>query len=218
MSHTHEFAVIGLGRFGASLAVTLEEQGHYVLGIDDNIDIVQSLSSHLTHIVALDATDDAALVGVDIAHFETVVVAIGTDFENSLLTTVALKQMGVKTVICKAINARQKEILERIGADRVLLPEMEAGSRLALELINPGLMERFAISPGYSIAEIELPAKFVGKTLATANLRSAYGMNVLVIKRGKQMMTSPGPQTTLQTGDLLVVLAEDVDIERLSKS
>ncbi len=216
MPHTHEFAVIGLGRFGSSLALTLEEHGHYVLGIDDRIEIVQSFSNSLTHVVALDATDDNALRGVDIAHFDTVVVAIGTDFESNLLITVALKQLGVNQVISKAINARQRDILLRVGADRVVLPEMEAGDRLALELSNPNLLERFPISPGYSIAEISVPAKFVGLPLAKSNLRGAYGLNVLVIQREDRTITSPGPSVVLEADDLIVVLAKDSDIERIS--
>ncbi len=216
MAHTHEFAVIGLGRFGSSLALTLEEHGNYVLGIDDRLEIVQSLSNSLTHVVSLDATDDNALRGVDIAHFNTVVVAIGTDFESNLLITVALKQLGVKRVVSKAINARQRDILLRVGADRVVLPEMEAGERLAVELVTPNLLERFPISPGYSIAEISVPKKFIDVPLAKSNLRGTYGINVLVIKRDKEIITSPGPHVRLHADDLVVVLAQDSDIERIS--
>ena len=214
--HKNEFAVIGLGRFGSALALTLEEHGHYVLGIDDNMDIVQSLSAQLTHVVSLDASDEEALNSIDITSFQTVVVAIGTDFESNLLTTVALKNLGVKNVICKTITRRQKDILRRIGADRIVLPERDAGRRLAEELINPGLMERFSLGPGFSIAELVVPKRYMHQSLAQSNLRRDHGINILVIKRDKQMNTSPGPDFILLQGDVLVVLASDENIEAFS--
>ncbi len=133
-----EFAVIGLGRFGSSLALTLAERGFSVLGIDRDRSIVQALAGRLTQTVALDSTDEQALRAVDIPSFDTVVVAIGSNFEANLLTTVAVKSLGVPHVICKATTDRQRTILLRVGADRVILPEHEAGCRLAQELAAPG--------------------------------------------------------------------------------
>ena len=217
MANKNEFAVIGLGRFGSALALTLEEHGHYVLGIEANIDIVQSLSSQLTHVVSLDATDEEALNSIDISTFQTVVVAIGTDFENNLLITVALKSLGVKNVICKTISRRQRDILRKVGADRVILPERDAGNRLAEELMNPGLMERFNLGPGYCIAEIGLPKQCANQSLLQSNLRQKYGINVLVIKRDNHLNTSPRADFVLLTGDILVVLGENAKIEEFSQ-
>lgn len=217
MPSRNEFAVIGLGRFGSALALSLAEHGHYVLGIDQNIEIVQSLSSQLTHVVSLDATDEEALNSIDIRTFDTVIVAIGTDFENNLLITVALKHLGVNYVICKTISRRQRDILLKIGADRVILPEREAGSRLAMELMNPGLMERFALGPGYSIAEIELPGRYANQSLIQSDLRQKYGINVLVVKRENQLHTSPRADFILLDDDVLVVLGADEKIETFSQ-
>jgi trk system potassium uptake protein TrkA len=214
----NEFAVIGLGRFGSALALSLEEHEHYVLGIDDNMDIVQSLSSQLTHVVALDATDENALMRVDITSFENVIVAIGADFESNLLITVALKQLGVKHVICKTITHRQRSILLRVGADRVVMPEHDAGGRLAEELMNPGLLERFSLGPGYSIAEITAPAAFIDKSLAQSDLRRRFGINVLVVKRGTTITTSPPADFILLRGDIVVVLAAIEQIEAFTHS
>lgn len=215
--HIDEFAVIGLGRFGSALALTLESMGHHVLGVDTNMDIVQAMSSRLSHVVSLDSTDEDALRSVDIVEFETVVVAIGTDFENNLLTTVALKNLGVQNVICKANSRRQGDILLKIGADRVVLPEHEAGQRLAEELINPILLDRFHLDRDYSIAELAVPAKFTNQSLAQLDLRAKYNINVLVIKRGEdQVTTSPEADFILLPGDLLVILAPDDKIEELS--
>ncbi|MFN3373900.1 MAG: potassium channel family protein, partial [Chloroflexus sp.] len=132
-----EFAVIGLGRFGRSVALNLIERGHTVLGIDRDPNIVQQLADRMTQVVALDSTNEDALRAVDILSFDTVVVAIGSQFEANLMTTVALKQLGVKRVVCKALNERQQYILTRVGADMVVLPEHEAGARLAWQLSEP---------------------------------------------------------------------------------
>lgn len=214
--HKKEFAVIGLGIFGSAVALTLEAEGHYVLGIDQDIDIVQSLSAELTHVVALDAADEVALRNIGITDFGTVIVAIGTDFESSLLITVALKNLGVARVICKTISRRQGEILRKVGADRVVLPEYETGQRLAEELLNPGILERFHLGPGYSIAELGVPKRFCNQSLAQSDLRRVHGLNVLLIKRGDQLMTAPRAETILLDGDLIVVLAGDDKIAALS--
>ena len=122
----HEFAVIGLGRFGRNVALTLEQNGHQVLGIDENEELVQELAPYLTQAVILDSTSMEALKAVDIMSFDTVVVAIGTDFEANILTTVLLKELGVNRVICKAPTLQQEKILQRLGADEVVMPERES--------------------------------------------------------------------------------------------
>jgi trk system potassium uptake protein TrkA len=210
----HEFAVIGLGRFGRNLALTLEENGHQVLGIDVDPDLVQDLADRLTQAVVLDATNENALRAVDIQSFHTVVVAIGTDFENNLLTTVALKSLGVPNVICKAPSARQEQILLKVGADRVIRPEYEAGQRLAHELFAPALIDSFSLGPGYSVAEVRVPHAIANQTLAQSDLRARYGINVLVIKRGDQVEISPTADAILQDGDIIVVLGADGDVSQ----
>lgn len=135
-----EYAVIGLGRFGSSLARTLMSRGASVLGIDRSPEIVQQMADELTQAVVLDATDENALRDIGITDFHTVIVAIGSNFEANLLTTVALRELGVPNVICKALTIRQRDILLKVGATRVILPEHEAGQRLALELLNPGML------------------------------------------------------------------------------
>lgn len=212
-----EFAVIGLGRFGASLALALETNGHYVLGIDKDSAVVQRLAERLTHVVALDSTDEDALRAVDITAFETVIVAIGTDFECNLLTTVALKSLGVRHVICKTVSRRQRDILLRVGADRVVLPEVDAGARLAEELVAPSVLERFHLAPGFSIAELRAPRPVVSLSLAQSNLRARYGVSVLVVKRGEQITPSPPADFILLQDDLLVVMGADDAIEAFAQ-
>jgi trk system potassium uptake protein len=215
-----EFAVIGLGRFGSNVALTLESNGYAVLGIDANPELVQKYAHQLTQAVVLDSTNSEALKAVDISSFDTVVVAIGTDFENSIMTTVALKELGVKRVIAKAPNERQKSVLLRIGADQVIRPEHEAGKRLAESMIAPHMLEHFGLGPDtdYGIAEFIVPHSLTCQSLRQTNIRQRYGLNVLVIKRGKQILVSPPAETILQPEDILIVLGHDGDIERFSRA
>ncbi len=214
-----EFAVIGLGRFGSSVALTVESHGYPVLGIDVNPDFVQKYAHLLTHAVVLDATSVEALKAVDIASFDTVVVAIGSDFENSLMTVVSLKELGVRHVVAKSPTERQKSILMRVGADRVIRPEHESGKRLADSLITPHMLEHFGLGPDtdYGIAEFIVPDSLACQSLRQANIRQRFGLNVLVIKRGKQVIVSPPADTILQPKDILIVLGHDGDIERFSR-
>ncbi len=211
----HEFAVIGLGRFGSSLATTLMSRGFHVLGIDRSQDIVQKLSEQLTQVVSMDATDEDALKAVDILSFDTVIVAIGSDFESNLMTTVALKSLGARNVVCKASTERQKTILLKVGADRVVLPEQEAGRRLARLMTSPGILDQLELEPGYSITELQVPESLMGHTLAETDLRRRFGITVLVVKRSQQLVVAPPADYTLMDHDLLVVLGSNTNIARL---
>lgn len=209
--------MIGLGRFGTSVALTLEAHGHTVLGIDLHRSLVQQISGEITQAVVLDSTDEAALKAVDIAEFETVIVAIGTDFEANLLTTTALKDLGVRQVVAKAQTPRQREILLRVGADRVIRPEDEAGRRLADELSAPAMLEKLPLGPQHSVLELHLPAKLAWQTLAQSDLRADYGVTVLVVKRGDDLIVSPPADCVLQEGDILVVLGENTAVTNFAR-
>lgn len=211
-----EFAVIGLGKFGLSLALTLMESGHKVLGIDEDPRIVQQYADELTQTVALDSTDDEALRAVDISDFDTVVVAIGTNFESNLLTTVALKELGVRRVIAKALTDRQAGVLLRVGADQVIMPEEEAGKRLGLELSATSMLDYIPLEPGYGIAELPAPKILHNRTLGKSNLRSEFGINILLIRSNNKSIVSPPLDYVFQPSDLLVVFGSDDDINRFS--
>jgi trk system potassium uptake protein TrkA len=215
-THHAEFAVIGLGRFGSSLALTLIERGFHVLGIDRDRTIVQKLSDKMTQIVELDSTDEEALTAVDITSFDTVIVAIGSNFEANLMTTVALKALKVEHVICKALNERQRTILLRVGADRVILPEYEAGRRLAQELAAPGMVDQIALGPEHSITELRAPRSIIGQSLADADLRRRFGITILAVKRDDVLTVSPPPNYTFAAGDILAVIGENSCIARIS--
>lgn len=215
-NHRTEYAVIGLGRFGSSVALTLTRLGYNVLGIDRDREIVQQLADQLTQTVALDSTDENALRQVDITSYETVIVAIGTNFEANLLTTVSLKAMGVRAVICKAVSERQKTILLRVGADRVILPEHEAGCRLGHELAT-GSIDRIELGPAHSVAEFHVPMSLWRRSLQEASLDRTLGVSVLVVKRGNQIIAPPPGDYVLQADDVLIVAGANDNISRLSE-
>jgi trk system potassium uptake protein len=200
-----EFVVIGLGRFGGSLARRLEELGGTVLGIETNPQRARELSDEIAEVLVMDASDPDALAQADIASFKTVVVAIGGEFETSALITSSLKEMGVGRVICEANSHRHRDILLRIGADRVVLPREETGAQLADELSIPGMLYRLPLSADYSLIEIQAPPGILNKKARDCE---QYGVTVLLILRGDEMIISPDPEMRLQPGDILVVVGE----------
>ena len=210
----HEFAVIGLGRFGSAVALNLLARGFPVLGIDQRASVVQELADRITQVVALDATSEEALRAVDIASFDTAVVAIGTDFESNLMTTFTLKSLGVHRVVCKAMSERQREILLRIGADKVVLPEHDAGARLAWHLAEPQVLDHLDFGVGISVAEVVTPLWLVGQSLMTSALRKRFGINVIAVKRGNHMIVTPAPDIVFARDDVLHVIGDDGAIGR----
>ena len=199
------FAIIGLSRFGESLALALLEHGCDVLGIESNSLLVQRLSPKLPCVV-LDATDEAALREVDISTFDAVVVAIGSDFESNLLTTVALKSLGVRHVVSLTTKEYQREILLRVGADQVVEPEAEAGRRLARELTTPDEREQMALGPSHYVATVAVPPSLAGQSLSELSRQEGLQVTVLAIQRGDVSLPSPAADTVVLGGDLLVIL------------
>ncbi len=209
-----EFAIIGLGHFGTSLAQTLIRLGHSVLAIDRDRELVQELSDDLGQTVALDATDAAALSSVSIQSFDTVVVAIGADFESNILVTALLKEMGVGRVVCKALTERQKTILLKVGADQVVLPEHEAGVQLGRRLAAPDLIDQLELDPGTSVLQMHVPDAMVGRSLRDLNLPARFGVIVLAIKN-HGMRVAPPADAVLAAGDVLLLLGPDAATTKL---
>jgi trk system potassium uptake protein TrkA len=212
----HEYAVIGLGRFGSSLARELTQRGATVLGMDRDADLVQRYADEISSTAILDSTDESALREVDIMAYQTVVVAIGNNFEANLITTSLLKQFGVPMIIAKAQTKRQREILLRIGATRCVLPEYEAGQNLAHELLHPGVIDQFDLGPGYAVSEIQLPPSWAGKTLREVGLRENFGSTALVVRRGNDVNVVPPAGFVLDPGDVIVIVGTHASIERIS--
>lgn len=205
--------VIGLGRFGSSIAETLVKHGHDVLAIDNNLERVQHLRDDLPHVIQLDATNFRALEELGIGDFETGVVSISNDFESNLLATVLLRRLGVRHIITKAATRTQKTILLEVGADEVVLPEQEAGIHMGLRLTNRNLLDYLELGDGIGVFEIAPPTQLVGYTLAESQLRQQLGLTVIAVHRGQQVIANPGPDFAIGTHDVLVVVGRMEDAE-----
>lgn len=214
---SQQFAVIGLGRFGRAVCSSLHEMGYEVLGSDvDEKLVAQALSQNIaSHAIQLDSTEMEALKEAGIFEVDTVIVAIGNYLQESIITTLNVKEAGVKNVVAKASSKVHGKLLKRVGADRVVFPEYEAGCALAATLTKPAILDRFELDPNNSIVEVLVPQEFDGKTLAELNLRARYGISILAVCKGDQFITNPPPGHKLEEGAIMVVLGHNKDIEKL---
>jgi trk system potassium uptake protein len=216
-SKQRDFAVIGLGRFGRSVVRTLSERGYNVLGVDKDPQKVQYISEYCTQAVVVDSTNEESLKALDIASFDAVVVAIGSDFESDLITTVALKALGVRHVICKARSQRQKDILLRVGADQVVRPESDAGRRVGMELALPNLLEQISFGDSHSVLEIRAPEWMIGKALAELDLRNRYSANMVALRHEASVTVSPEADQIVSDNDILVLIGRTDRICKLTE-
>jgi trk system potassium uptake protein TrkA len=210
-----QFAVIGLGQFGFSLIEELTIMGHEVLAIDSHEDRVNDVAGLATHAVKADAMDQQALKSLEIGNYNTVIVSIGEDMQSSILTTILLKELGVENVVAKAKNHLHGKVLEKIGAS-VIFPEGDMARRLAHLLVSEGILDQIHLSRDYSIMELKAPNNFVGKSLVQLDVRRKHRVTILAIKRGEEIMVSPGADGIINNGDTLVVIGKNVDLQKLS--
>ncbi len=213
-----DFAVVGIGRFGSNVVRTLYEMGHNVLAIDKNEDALRRVQDCCTHAVQLDSTDPEALRAVGITNFDAVVVAIGAGIQESILTTLILKEMGCKKVVSKAVDELQARVLEKVGADLVIRPERDMAVRVARSLASRHVVDLLELSPNLLVEEVSVGQRFEGKTLSDLDLRARYGVNILLLKRDSQILVAPGGETQLRAGDVLVVFGEKQALARLESA
>ncbi len=222
----HRFAVIGLGKFGASVAQTLARQGAEVLAIDIKEERIESLRDEVAHAVAMDARDIRALKAQNIEEMDGVVVAIGRDFEAMVLITVQLMDIGAKRIIARAMTKTQRTILEKMGVKEIISPEVEVGISAAQRLLNPGLLNFLALPDDYVIVEIKTPPNIANRTITDIDLRKRYSLNLITIKRHDQKIKNgveisephvigvPGPETKLLATDTIILLGKTADLKR----
>jgi len=210
-----DFAVIGIGRFGSNVVRTLFEMGHHVLAMDSDEDALRRVADCCTHSVQLDSTDPEALRAVGITNFDAVVVAIGAGIQESILTTLLLKELGCKKVVSKASDELQARVLEKVGADLVIRPERDMAIRVARSLASGHVVDLLELSPNLLVEEVSVGTRVEGKSLGDLDLRTRYGVNVLLLKRDSQILVAPGGETELRTGDVLVVFGEKQALTRL---
>ncbi len=215
MQKHNEFVVIGLGRFGSSLATLLHSRGHDVMAIDADATLVQRLSHHLPHVVQMDATNREAYIELGIGNFDTGVVCIGTDFESNLLATVILRNLGIRRVICKARTHTQRQILLKVGADEVILPEHEAGVRLGRKLSSSGFLDYMEIGKNISVVEIITPIHLIGKSLIESRVRQKFGVVIVAIRRGENVIMLPRADEVIRKNDILVIIGEPSAVDEV---
>lgn len=211
------FAVIGLGRFGGSIVKTLADDGMEVLAIDSDEERVNEYAKIASHAVVGDTTDENVLRSIGISNFDHVIVAIGENIQSSILTTLILKELGVNYVTVKAQNDYHEKVLRKIGADMVVHPERDMGRRIAYNIVSNNILDYLDLSEEHSIVEIVASEKMNGKSIFDLDIRARYGLNIVAIKSGSHINVSPNAHDAIHTGDILIVIGADVDINRFEK-
>ncbi len=211
------FGVIGLGRFGLSLATNIENRGFPVLAIDSDKEIVERVKDKLLHVIQADATDELALEEAGIKNCDTVIIAIGDNKEHNILATMLTKNLGIRYVVAKAVDELHGKILEKIGADLVVYPEKERGETLAIQLTSTSLIDFIEISPEYNLEEAKVPREFIGKNLRELDLSNKYKIIVLGIKRDEDFIVAPSSEEAFRPDDVMVFIGRIKDITKFSE-
>ncbi|WP_027725569.1 potassium channel family protein [Tuberibacillus calidus] len=209
-----QFAVIGLGRFGGSICRTLSDLGAEVLAIDVDEDRVNEFTSIATHAVIADSTDESVLKSLGLRNFDHVIVAIGDNIQASILTTLMLKELGVKKVTAKAQNDYHEKVLRKIGADHVIHPERDMGMRIARQITSSSVLDYLELSDKHSIIEVVAGRKMAGRSISDLDVRAKYGVNIVAIKGDGRISVSPRADQIIQRGDILILIGADEDIDR----
>jgi trk system potassium uptake protein TrkA len=212
-----EFAVIGLGRFGRSLALSLSQYGQSVMAIDSREEVVKSVSSEVDNAVQADTSDEETLAELGLERMTCVVVAIGADsMEASILTTALLRQRGVTRIVARALNPLHSRVLLAVGANEIINPEGEMGERLARQLSAPNLLAQVGLEGEGSMAELDVPRAFVAQTLLETQVRDLYDVSVIAIRRRERVIVNPKAHERLEGDDRLIVFGRKDSIRKLS--
>ena len=211
------YIVIGLGRFGAEVARRLCELGCEVLAVDNHADLVQQISTDVTHAVVADARDKEVLRALGAKEFDCAIVAIGGSLADSVLATMNVKELGIPKVVCKAHDETHRQVLRKLGADQVVIPEQEQAVRLARSLSSHNVLDYIELSSEYGIVEVPAPKSWVGKSLKELNVRAKLGLNILAVKQGRNINVSPAADYPIAQADILVVLGDTAALEKVQK-
>lgn len=212
-----QFIIIGIGKFGESIATNLYKMGHDVLAVDIDEERVQHISRKVTHAVQADATEEGTLEALGVKHFDGAVVTIGESVQASILITMLCKELGIRHVLAKAQNELHAKVLYKIGADRVVFPERDMGLRVAHSLVSTSFLDYIELTPDYSIVELKAAKDLQGKSLKDLNIRAEYGINIMAIKQDDKVVVSPAADDVIQRDDVLVVIGKAEDINRFQE-
>lgn len=213
-----QFIIIGIGKFGESIATNLYKMGHDVLAVDIDEERVQHIANKVTHAVQADATEEGTLEALGVKHFDGAVVTIGESVQASILITLLCKELGIRHVLAKAQNELHAKVLYKIGADRVVFPERDMGLRVAHSLVSTSFLDYIELTPDYSIVELKAAKDWQGKSLKDLNIRAEYGINIMAIKQDDKVVVSPAADDVIQRDDVLVVIGKARDINRFQEN
>lgn len=211
------FIVIGLGRFGTQIAQKLYKMGYEVLVIDRNQEKIQQIADSVTQAVTGDAQDIDVLYALGVRNCECAIVGIGSDMESSVITTMNLKELEVPYIVCKAHNQMHKRILEKLGADRVIIPEQEMADRLARKLVEPDILDYIEISDDIKLVEKQVPTSWFNKSIRDLSIRAKLGINVIAVKNGVDITVAPGADYVIREGDIIVIVGKQDALDKLQK-
>jgi len=209
-----QFAVFGLGIFGKNIALALYQQGFMVLAVDIDETPVRDLASEVSEVVQADTTDEKVLEALGVKNFDVAIVSIGNDIQSSVLTTLALKDMGVPFIVARAINENHGKILSKVGADRVIFPEKDMAIKVAKTLTFQNAIRTEELFPGYNIVESKLPVVLANTTLSKSQLRNRFGVTVLAIRRTDEYIVSPAASEILNKNDIIYVLGDEQQLKK----
>lgn len=215
MEQKLQFFVAGLGRFGESVAVTLDKMGYDVMAMDIDEDVVQDLSDRLGYVVCADASDEKNLLAIGAGNADVAVIAIG-DLSASLLTTLLLKDLGVKKIAVKALDELHGKMLQKIGADKIIYSEKEMGARVAHNLTNPGIVDYIEMNNDITILSIKVPKDWIGQDLIRLDVRRKYNITVVAIRRGTETFINPRPDLEMKKDDMLVILGDTASVKEVT--
>ncbi len=211
------YIVIGLGLFGSEVAIQLCQQGCEVLAMDIRSDLVQQVAENVTHAVVGDGQDKEVLKALGAGNFDCAIIAIGDDLAASVLTIMNLKELKVPYIVCKAHDETHRRVLEKLGADRVVIPECEFAGRLARSLSSHNVLDYIELSPDYGILEVPAPKSWIGKSLKDLNVRAKLGVNIIAVESGKDTNVSPSADYVVLAGDIMVVLGDNRALEAVQR-
>lgn len=211
------YVVIGLGRFGSALARQLCKLGAEVLAMDVRSALVQQVAGDVTQAVVGDAQDKEVLRSLGIRNFDCAIIAIGDNLGASVLIAMNLKELGVPYIVCKAHDETHRKVLEKLGVDRVVIPEQEHAQRLGRSLYSHNVLDYIELSEAYGILEVPAPKPWIGKSLKELNVRAKLGVNIIAVENGKKTNVSPPADYAIREGDIMVVLGDNYALEALQK-
>ena len=216
MDKDKQFAVLGLGRFGKSVALTLEDMGYEVLGVDKDEAVAADLAASLTRVVSFDVRDARALDQVGISNFDTVIIA-SKNLESSLMATMLCNERNISEIVVKAIDERHAEMAKRLGATKIIFSERDTGKRVAMHLVSPNAVDYIELDEAINILGVDVPQKLIGKNLIEANLRAAYGVNVIAIISNGETIVTPPPNRIFTADDKIFLVGTPAALSKFER-